>query len=205
MKYMIWSNQSNTCSCTLFIGDPPIKTLWWGFLNTRSLRNKNVALSCLFTCSMRTSEWHATEMTNLTYPLMRSLPKVVFTAAFLKYPLPVVVCLRCLSAAFELCSSVLPPNLVKRELVNTTTLSLDFLTSLIRLNFVMSSRWTTSPNHCSQLTMNAIYHHGKLAACKVLEHFVGTTPVDVSRDWSSYQNESLALLRSHLLHLIASQ
>ena len=115
-------NQSNICSCTLFLGDPPIKTLWWGFLNTRSLRNKNVALSCLFTCSMRTSEWHATEMANLTYPLMRSLPQVVFTAAFLKYPLPVVVCLRCLSAALELCSSVLPPNLVKRELENTPTM-----------------------------------------------------------------------------------
>jgi hypothetical protein len=28
-----------------------------------------------------------------------------------------------------LCSSVLPPNLVKRELENTTTLSLDFLRS----------------------------------------------------------------------------
>ncbi len=29
----------------------------------------------------------------------------------------------------------------------------------------------------SLLTMNAIYHHGKLATCKVLEHFVTTTPV----------------------------
>ncbi len=31
-------------------------------------------------------------MANLTYPLMRSLPQVVFTAAFLKYPTPAVAC-----------------------------------------------------------------------------------------------------------------
>ena len=41
-------NQSNICSCTLFLGDPPIKTLWWGFLNTRSLRNKK----CRFVLSL---------------------------------------------------------------------------------------------------------------------------------------------------------
>ena len=74
-------------------------------------------------------EWHETEMANLTYPLMRSLPQVVFTAAFLKYPTPAVVCSRILSAALELCSSVLPPNLVKRELDFSATLSLDFLNS----------------------------------------------------------------------------
>ena len=72
--------------------------------------------------------------------------------------------------------------------------------------------FTTGNNPKSLLTMKAMHHHGKLATCKVLEHFVSTTPVvenvmtrDVSRDWSLYQNESLALLRSHLLHLIASQ
>jgi hypothetical protein len=66
-------------------------------------------------------------MTNLTYPLMRSLPQVVFTATFLKYPTPAVVCFRILSAALELCSSVLPSNLVKRELDFSIALSLDFL------------------------------------------------------------------------------
>ncbi len=66
-------------------------------------------------------------MANLTYPLMRSLPQVVFTAAFLKYPTPAVVCSRVLSAALELCSSVLPSNLVKRELDYSIALSLDFL------------------------------------------------------------------------------
>jgi hypothetical protein len=65
--------------------------------------------------------------TNLTYPLMRSLPQVVFTAAFLKCPTPDVVYLLILSAALELCSSVLPPNLVKRELDFSTFLSLNFL------------------------------------------------------------------------------
>ncbi len=76
-------------------------------LNTRSLRNKNVALSCLFMCSLRTfGEWHVTEMVYWTYPLMRSLPQVVFTAVFLKCPTPVVVCLYILSATLELCSSV---------------------------------------------------------------------------------------------------
>ncbi len=66
-------------------------------------------------------------MANLTYPLMRSLPQVVFTAAFLKYPTPAVVCSRILSAALELCSSVLPSNLVKIELDFSIALSLDFL------------------------------------------------------------------------------
>ena len=72
--------------------------------------------------------------------------------------------------------------------------------------------FTTGNNPKSLLTMKAMHHHGKLATCKVLEHFVSTTPVvenvmtrDVSRDWSLYQSESLALLRSHLLHLISSQ
>ncbi len=50
-----------------------------------------------------------------------------FTAAFLKYPTPAVVCFRILSAALELCSSVLPSNLVKRELDFSIALSLDFL------------------------------------------------------------------------------
>ncbi len=68
-------------------------------------------------------------MANLTYPLRRSLPQVVFTAAFLKYPTPAVVCSRILSAALELCSSVLPSNLVKRELDFSIALSLDFLIS----------------------------------------------------------------------------
>ncbi len=68
-------------------------------------------------------------MANLTYPLMRSLPQVVFTAAFLKYPTPAVVCSSILSAALELCSSVLPSNLVTRELDFSIALSLDFLTS----------------------------------------------------------------------------
>ncbi len=63
----------------------------------------------------------------MTYPLMRSLPQVVFTAAFLKCPTPAVVCSRILSAAIELCSSVLPSNLVKRELEFSIALSLDFL------------------------------------------------------------------------------
>ncbi len=64
----------------------------------------------------------------LTYPLMRSLPQVVFTATFLKYPTPAVVCSHILSAALELCSSVLPSNLVKRELDFSIALSVDFLT-----------------------------------------------------------------------------
>ncbi len=71
-------------------------------------------------------------MANLTYPLMRSLPQVVFTAAFLKYPTPAVVCSRILSAALELCSSVLPSNLVKRELDFSIALSLDLLNKLAR-------------------------------------------------------------------------
>ncbi len=66
-------------------------------------------------------------MANLTYPLMRSLPQVVFIAAFLKYPTPVVVCVYILSDALELCSSVLPPNLIKRELEFSAALYFDFL------------------------------------------------------------------------------
>ncbi len=66
-------------------------------------------------------------MANLTYPLMRSLPQVVFTAAFLKYPTPAVVCSRIVSAALELCSSVLPSNLEKRELDFSIALTLYFL------------------------------------------------------------------------------
>ena len=72
--------------------------------------------------------------------------------------------------------------------------------------------FTTGNKPNSLLIMKAICHHDKLVTCKVLEHFVSTTPVvenlttrDVSRDWSLYQSESLALLRSHLLHLISSQ
>ena len=37
--------------------------------------------------------------------------------------------------------------------------------------------FTTGNKLKSLLTMKAIYHHGKLATCKVLEHFVSTTPV----------------------------
>ncbi len=129
MKYLFLINQSKD----LYSFGANWKLIYrldwvWRQLNTRSLRNKNVALSCLFMCSLRTlGEWDVTDMANLTYPPMRSLPQVVFTAAFLKCPTPVVVCLYILSAALELCSSVLPPNLVKRELDISTTLSLDFL------------------------------------------------------------------------------
>ena len=37
--------------------------------------------------------------------------------------------------------------------------------------------FTTGNKPKSLLKINAIYHHGKLATCKVLEHFVSTTPV----------------------------
>ena len=37
--------------------------------------------------------------------------------------------------------------------------------------------FTTGNKLKSLLTMKAIYHHGKLATCKVLEHFASTTPV----------------------------
>ena len=37
--------------------------------------------------------------------------------------------------------------------------------------------FTTGNKPKSLLTMKAIHHHGKLATCKVLEHFVITTPV----------------------------
>ncbi len=37
--------------------------------------------------------------------------------------------------------------------------------------------FTTGNKPISLLTMKAIHHHGKLATCKVLEHFVSTTPV----------------------------
>ena len=54
--------------------------------------------------------------------------------------------------------------------------------------------------------MKAVYHHGKLATCKVLEHFASTTPVVEKCDDPRcflrlviVQKESLALLRSHLL------
>ena len=37
--------------------------------------------------------------------------------------------------------------------------------------------FTTGNKLKSLLTMKAVYHHGKLATCKVLEHFASTTPV----------------------------
>jgi hypothetical protein len=37
--------------------------------------------------------------------------------------------------------------------------------------------FTTGNKPNSLLIMKAIFHHGKLATCKVLEHFVSTTPV----------------------------
>jgi len=118
----------------IIIFDPPIKRLilvWDQFethllvrlgfvdkLNTRSLRNKNVAFLCLFTCSLRTlwmtrdwngefdlpadalstpSSFHCCLSQDLTNPCLPSL---------------------LLSVILELCSGDLPPKLfLKKELV----------------------------------------------------------------------------------------
>ncbi len=127
-------------------------------IGLRSPTNQNVLngfktpqndLSCLFMCSLRTSERHVTEMTIL----ICSLPQVVFTAAFLK----ILACVLCyalspvslhssqgaLSLVCSLSLSLsravlvgecLPPNLVKRELASTPTLSLYFLKWILPLS-----------------------------------------------------------------------
>ena len=91
------------------------------FKTPRSLRNKNVDLSCLFMCSLRTSERHDDDFDMLSTP---SSFHCCLSQDSITY-----ICLSPLlsSVLLEWCSSVLPPNLVKRELASTPTLSLDFL------------------------------------------------------------------------------
>ena len=50
------------------------------------------------------------------------------------------------------------------------------MTSLIRLK-QLRDEFTTGNKPKSLPTIKAMHHHGKLANCKVLEHFVSTTPV----------------------------
>jgi len=50
------------------------------------------------------------------------------------------------------------------------------MTSLIRLK-QLRGEFTTGNKPKSLPTIKAMHHHGKLANCKVLEHFVSTTPV----------------------------
>jgi hypothetical protein len=50
------------------------------------------------------------------------------------------------------------------------------MTSLIRVK-QLRDKSTTGNKPKSLPTIKAMHHHGKLATCKVLEHFVSTTPV----------------------------
>ena len=82
--------------------------------NTRSQRNKNVDLSYLFMCSLRISERHDDDFDMLSTP-----------SSFhccLSQDSITCICLSPLlsSVLLEWCSSVLPPNLVKRELASYT-------------------------------------------------------------------------------------
>ena len=126
-----WNNYFwSTNQKTYFVLRPIWNTSigWIDKLNTRSLRNKNVAFLCLFTCSLRTlwmtRDWNG----EFDLPADALSTPSSFHCCLSQDPIT-NICLSALlsSVLLEWRSSDLPPNLVKRELASTPTLSLDFL------------------------------------------------------------------------------
>ncbi len=163
---------------------------------------KNKLSTCLGLSLQRFSKnalWWYEKKNN---PLMRSLPQVVFTAAFLTYPSPIVVCLHCLSAALELCSSVLPPKLFwKRELAllsqQRPTLSLDFLTNpnpnpnLPSTPLILSHvLLTPTPSKSSPMSPPYVYIHVAMYQflLNTLDTIISVSELKYTRYISHYKN-----------------